>query len=378
MLFLSSADNRAHLVSLKSKTIVRTYSAFPASPYGIVFSPRTKHVVIHQENGCSAFFGFHTQQVLQRSFTAEAIRSSAVTSCGSFMIGGGENGNIFIWSVYTGQLIRIFSGHFRCINCLQCSSDNSVVITCSDDSTCKVWLLSSLTSLKIGVPNPLTVFTRHTLSVTSCAFLNETKLAITGSVDKTCKVFHTLSGKEQLTFSIGEAITYVIGAGHIAAVGTENGCIHLIHLYDNEKDQIAFLVINCNSTSSSASPVVFMSFHADDPSLLLVALRNGFIRSYSALNGAPREEILNIQKSIYSVCYVTEASQIRQKEVKLNKNPLDLSMTSYIICGTQSNDFCTASLNRKRSAAEEKLISEVQELEDLKYKLSQKLRSRIE
>lgn len=374
MLFFSSAENRAHLVNLRSKTIVRTYSASAAGQHGIVFSPLTKHVIVHQENGCSAFFGFQTQQVLQRSFTSETIRSSAVTSCGSFILGGGENGNMFVWSAHTGQLVRFFSAHFRGINCLQCSLDNSVVITCSEDSTCKVWLLSSLTSLKLGIPNPVTVFSRHTLPVVSCAFLNETKLAITGSEDKTCKIFHALSGREQLSFSVGGPITYAIGSSHIIAVGTVNGCVHLIHIGSGENDQTTFLVINCNPTGDSPSPVVFICFHADDPSLLLVALRNGSIRSYSALNGAPRDEILSLKKSIFSVCYITDASPVRQKELKLNKNPLDLCLSSYLVSSTQSKDCSSEASDLKRTAAEEQLLNEVQELQDLKRNLRQKLR----
>lgn len=372
MLFISSAENQAFLVNLRSKAVVRTYSSSAASQYGINFLPLTNHVVLHQENGCSAFFGFHTKQVLQRSLTSESLRSSVVTSCGSFMIGGGVNGTLFVWNTYTGQLVRVFAAHFRSINCLQCSSDNYVVLTCSDDSSCKVWLLSSLTSLKIGAPNPLTVFTQHTLPISSCTFLSETKLAVTGSKDKSCKVFNALSGKEYVTLVIGKSITCVVGRSRTIVVGTEDGYIYSINVDDKDNYQNKNFVINGNSITDVHSPVVFISFFTEDPSLLLVAFRNGSIRSYNAHNGTPRDEIFNVKKNIFSVCYTRDLSETLHKEVKINKNPLDLSLSSYTVCSKERKLVSTESpVNKEKNINQ--LLSELKELDDLKRTLTLKL-----
>lgn len=372
MLFISSAENQALLVNLRSKAVVRTYSSSAASQYGINFLPLTKHVVLHQEKGCSSFFGFHTKQVLQRSLTSESLRSSVVTSCGSFMIGGGVNGNLFVWNTYTGQLVRVFAAHFRSINCLRCSSDNFIVITCSDDSTCKVWLLSSLTSLKIGVPNPLTVFTEHTLPIPSCAFLSETKLAVTGSKDKCCKVFNAISGKEYFTLFVGKSITCVIGRDRTVVVGTEDGFIYCINVDDKDNNQNRNLVINGNSFTESPSPVVFISFSTEDPSQLLVAFQNGSIRSYNAHNGAPRDEIFHTKNIIFSVCYTQDLSETVYKEIKINKHPLDLSMSSYTVCSRARNLISTEFPVSKEEDINQ-LFSELKELNDLKCTLTLKL-----
>lgn len=47
--------------------------------------------------------------------------------------------NVFVWSLKTGQLIDIMSGHSGPISCISFNSANGLMATSSWDNTVKVW-----------------------------------------------------------------------------------------------------------------------------------------------------------------------------------------------------------------------------------------------
>eukprot|EP00796_Vickermania_ingenoplastis_P012994 gene12994-8840_t len=334
MLFVATGEGRAVLVDLAKKNVIRTYVVDASDQNSLSYSSASQSIIAHQEKGCTSFFGCHTQQVQQRSFTPERIHSSVVTSCGSFMVGGGASGHLYIWNLRTGQLLRSFKAHLRGITCLSVSNDNSIISSASEDSTCKIWLLSSLVTLETGPLHPLNVFSRHTLGVSSCSFLSHTYYVVSGSADRSCRLFDARSCKEIKCFTIGDAVTCVTGSAMSIAVGTIGGTVHLVDLEStNSSHSAEFLTVHCDTTGEP-SKIVFLEFLENDSSILIVGSENGLIHLCSVHNGAPRSEVLSFKSRMIGAIYIKgshyDSSKNKScKSLNLSKNPLDLSLHSY-------------------------------------------------
>ncbi|MCD7470289.1 hypothetical protein HAX54_010018 [Datura stramonium] len=61
------------------------------------------------------------------------------TTEGTYIAGGGASGDIYLWQVATGKLLKKWNAHYRAV-ALLFNDDQSLLI--SEDRTCKVWSLS--------------------------------------------------------------------------------------------------------------------------------------------------------------------------------------------------------------------------------------------
>lgn len=361
MLFIASDTGKGSLIRLQDKTTHRNYSLGQARRYSTAFCPVEKAVVAFQARNSAFFFGAHTQQAIQRSFTPEQITSCAVSSCGTFLVGGGVEGSLLVWNLRTGQLLRNFKAHLRSITAVSFSADNSLVVTASEDSACKTWPLASLVALAAATDvTPLSSFTGHTLSVLCCTFMSHANYVVTGSADKTCRVFDAASGEQLASFTIGDAVTSVAVSADDSslAVGTQAGFLCFRRLAQPAGAEEVGPVAGAEEAKFLApsedghnSPVVFIRFVADPAlsaglggvagqpvvgstatatprslSAVLTASENGAVLWYDA--GACKligEAFPRQRQKIFSCCYFDEGTEGERKGTMpgLSKNPMD-------------------------------------------------------
>ena len=62
-----------------------------------------------------------------------------VTTDNSRIVSCGEDKQVFLWDVTTGNIIRRFKGHSNRINCVRYNADCSLIITGSYDRNIKIW-----------------------------------------------------------------------------------------------------------------------------------------------------------------------------------------------------------------------------------------------
>jgi pre-rRNA-processing protein IPI3 len=70
---------------------------------------------------------------------AEKITSLCSTPDGLYCFGGSESGNVYVWQVCNGTLLKIFSAHIKSVTSMCCSEDSSYLITGGNDTLCYVW-----------------------------------------------------------------------------------------------------------------------------------------------------------------------------------------------------------------------------------------------
>ena len=77
-------------------------------------------------------------------------------------------------------------GHKSCVNSVAISSDNKYIVSGSHDKTIKIW------SLKTGLL--INTLAGHSSSVNSVVISSDNKLLVSGSSDKTIKIWNVESG----------------------------------------------------------------------------------------------------------------------------------------------------------------------------------------
>lgn len=70
---------------------------------------------------------------------AEPIVAVTPTPCGQFVIGGGASGKAYAWDVTSGELLRVWSAHYKAVSALAVSPCGSFVVSGGEDGAVHAW-----------------------------------------------------------------------------------------------------------------------------------------------------------------------------------------------------------------------------------------------
>ncbi|CAI0465162.1 unnamed protein product [Linum tenue] len=183
-----------------------------------------------------------------KSFVEEPIKPIAANREGTYLVGGGISGkipgNIYLWEVATGRLLKKWRGHLRQVTCLVFNDDDSLLVSGSEDGSVKVWaLLKMLDDQQTDDPY-LYSFAEHTLPITDLVigYGGWNAVIVSASEDRTCKVW---------SLSKGELLRSVVFPCIINAIVLDPG---ETVFYAGGKDGKIYLTALSASSSSSKSP----------------------------------------------------------------------------------------------------------------------------
>ncbi|KAK8966380.1 Protein SPA1-RELATED 4 [Platanthera guangdongensis] len=242
----SSVDNNIGCWDLHSGIEQLRYRSCASPPHGLLSV--SQHFLASsqlRENPSSStapifFWSWDKPQVQVKSFPAEPIGPLVSDSDGSYIIGGGSSGAIYLWEIASGKLLNKWNAHYRSVTCLTLSDDESLLISGSEDGSIKVWALLMIfddTMKESGEDIYMYSFLEHVLRVTSVISGHGlcNSIIISSSEDRTCKIWSLSKGSllRSITFpSIIDAIAmdpgeYVFYAGgrdgkiYVAALNAE-------------------------------------------------------------------------------------------------------------------------------------------------------------
>ncbi|OIW00274.1 hypothetical protein TanjilG_27525 [Lupinus angustifolius] len=133
------------------------------------------------------------------NYTMEAIGPLSCTKDGLYLVGGGFSGNVYIWDVTSGELLKSWIAHNKPLNCMLFSDDNSLLISGSDDGMICVWSMISLLDVEESrsLPSLLHCLLGHMSTITGLLTLpgSCSSVLVSSSLDGTCKVWDIISGK---------------------------------------------------------------------------------------------------------------------------------------------------------------------------------------
>ncbi|GJN27504.1 hypothetical protein PR202_gb15534 [Eleusine coracana subsp. coracana] len=142
-------------------------------------------------SGTIHFYHWDKPQVAVKSFPAEPIHVLIADPEGTYLIGGGGKGNIYLWEVASGELLYTWHAHYRTVRCL--ALYDYLLVSGSEDGSIRVWdlitMLDEQSRLEANT-SYLYSFSQHALPVTDIAcFLGG--IVVSSSEDRTCKVRST-------------------------------------------------------------------------------------------------------------------------------------------------------------------------------------------
>jgi WD40 repeat protein len=116
------------------------------------------------------------------------VNSVAFSPDGRLLASGSSDRTIKLWEVATGSLVRTLSGHTNWVRSVAFSPDGRLLASGSDDKTIKLW--------EVATGSEVRSLTGHTDYVRSVAFSPDGKLLASGSNDKTIKLWEVATGSE--------------------------------------------------------------------------------------------------------------------------------------------------------------------------------------
>ncbi|XP_009796052.1 protein ROOT INITIATION DEFECTIVE 3 [Nicotiana tabacum] len=151
-------------------------------------------------SGSILYWSWNKPQVEVKSFPAESISPLVCNNEGTYMAGGGASGDIYLWQVATGKLLKKWHAHYRAVTCLKFNDDQSLLISGSEDGSVRVWSLimvfDDLLREKARQPYEYS-FSEHSLKVTDVVtgYGGANAIVVSASEDRTCKVWSLSRGK---------------------------------------------------------------------------------------------------------------------------------------------------------------------------------------
>ncbi|KAM7475728.1 hypothetical protein LguiB_022971 [Lonicera macranthoides] len=149
-----------------------------------------------------------------RNYPVETVGPLSCTSDGIYLAGGTPSGNIYIWEVTTGRLLKKWRGHNVSLTSLAFSNDCSLFISGSKDGMIVIWsMISLLDETECGrLPPVLSFSTEHMSFVTSLLSPSRrsSSIFLSSSLDGTCKVWDVITGTLLQTKAFPTPITAIV------------------------------------------------------------------------------------------------------------------------------------------------------------------------
>jgi len=127
----------------------------------------------------------HTGTVYSCSFTFDR---SLLLSCS-------EDSTIRLWSLQTWTCLVVYKGHLNPVWDVKFSPHGYYFVSCSHDKTARVWATDSA--------QPLRIFVGHLSDVDVCTFHPNSNYVATGSSDRTVRLWDVLSGNNHVRLMTG-------------------------------------------------------------------------------------------------------------------------------------------------------------------------------
>lgn len=267
-------------------------------------------------------------KVWQNSF--KSVSGGFFSDDGSLVAVAEADGPVCICSVESGETVSVLRGHKEKVTSVCFSTDNCLVVTCSDDRRARMWSLSPLSSLNefecTGHPSPIeaAVISRDGETVATASYDGTARLwsAATGAC------LHTLKGHTAAVLSVlfDEAGRFLLTTSADATArlwSTVTG--DCVRVFQTEWCRVPAISNDGNyiAVSNDARPVqlwststgdllqelkghwgdVFSLAFSCDSSLLAVASADSSARIFSTKSGGCVRTLEGHQKSIRSVSF---------------------------------------------------------------------------
>ncbi|KAL4579335.1 hypothetical protein LXL04_015477 [Taraxacum kok-saghyz] len=227
-------------------------------------------------SGSVLFWSWNKPQVEVKSFPSEAINPLACNTDGTYIVGGG---------VATGRLLKKWYAHYQAVTSLVFSVDQSLLISGSADGYVRVWSLLMIfdEERQQGAANLYEYsFHGHALPVTDIVtgYGGSNAIILSASQDRTCKVWSLAKGTllRNIVFpSIIDAVALDPGE-HVFYAGGKDGKIYIAELNSQGTSNNKNYGLHIIGTLSDQSKGICCLAFALDGTRLVAGSEDGMVR----------------------------------------------------------------------------------------------------
>ncbi|KAK1554006.1 hypothetical protein Q3G72_006528 [Acer saccharum] len=235
-------------------------------------------------SGSVLYWSWFKPQAAVKSFPSEPIKPFASNSVGTYIVGGGQSGDIYLWEVETGRLIKKWHAHYRAVTCLVFSSDDSLLISGSEDGCVRVWsLITVCDDYESQRASHLYEYslTEHTLCVTDIVIGQGgyNAIIISASEDRTCKVWSLSHGRLLRNIVFPSVIDAIVldPAEHVFYAGSRDGNIYIAALSAESSSSSSYGKHILSSLYDHSKAVTCLAYSIEG-NLLLSGSEDGMVR----------------------------------------------------------------------------------------------------
>jgi WD40 repeat protein len=153
----------------------------------------------------------------------------SISPCGTYVVGGGSSGTLYIWATIGGTLLNTTKAQYRAVSVLEWSSNNCIV-SGGDDGMVHAWSLRDLVSPQSNSSTqPVASWSRHHLPITALASLPSGRM-VSASQDGQVLILEIFSKEVVASFQLPGPVTSLSASMHRLFCGSENGTIYILDL----------------------------------------------------------------------------------------------------------------------------------------------------
>lgn len=265
-------------------------------------------------SGSILYWAWNKPQVEVKSFPAEPIIPLVSNSEGTYIAGGGASGEIYLWQVVTGKLLKKWHAHYRAVTCLLFNDDQSLLISGSEDGSVRVWSLimvfDDLLREKSRQPYEYS-FSEHSLKVTDVVigYGGANAIIVSASEDRTCKVWSLSRGKLLRNIVFPSIIdTMALDPGEdVFYAGGRDGKIYIaaLNAVADPNNNYGLHILGVLSEQSKAITCLALS---TDGGLLISGSEDGMVRVWNTKNHNITRIFRHAKGSVNNIVVVRQSS----------------------------------------------------------------------
>lgn len=330
-LLSGSFDNSIRLWDVESGTQVREYTGIGGHIRRLEFSPSGDQFVASSYNKVFALWNVAKTQPI-RTFRGHREKPSALifTPDGRHVVSGSPDKTLRVWEVATAREVARFEANAFTTNLVAPVANTNLLVTGGgwnmDDLARKgdgdysiylrrlpesVWPQAEAETNEI---TEVRRFEGHTDFIEGVAFSADGSLLLTGSPDKTVRLWDAATSEELMTLNAGEEINSVAvsPSGHIAAAGLGSGRIVIWDLADGSQ---LWRIAGHDKPSGRDNQQRVMSLEfSPDGKRLLSGGDDGSVRTWDVENGGQLQRFEGTGSPVQTVTWSFDGSKILAAE----------------------------------------------------------------
>jgi pre-rRNA-processing protein IPI3 len=234
----------------------------------------TAFVALNVKSAALNYYMLGKERPVHRFFGQD--RLCVITSFGSYLLAGNEDGKLFLWDIPSGELLScVEEAHLQRITVLRVGVDG-IVVSGSQDGTAKVW---SVQALLEGRKEPLFAFSEHTDTVTDVHIgfgVGRNCRMATSCMDRKVRVYDMVDFHLMAIFEFPSSVFRVLlnMTETLLYAACENGDICVVDLASDDRiiEEQAGISYSVNRSqyclAGHKAPVTSMALSLDDGQLV--------------------------------------------------------------------------------------------------------------